>query len=67
MSATRPTADERRKTWNNFMRAVHEGKRGNYEPARQIVENVRGKHGDAAAECQRRELWRMINTGEKKT
>ncbi len=62
-----PNANERRKAWSNLMRAVHEGKRGNYGPARQIVEAVRAKHGDMAADSQRRELWRMIQTGEKKT
>lgn len=54
----------RMKAWGDFMRAVHEGQRGNYAPAREIVERVRTKHGDAAADAQRRELWRLINSGQ---
>ncbi|WP_367189786.1 hypothetical protein [Burkholderia sp. Ed8] len=60
------TADERLKSWGGFMRAVHEGKRGNYEPAKAIVETVRAKFGDYAAEAQRRELWRLIQAGRPK-
>lgn len=61
-----PKADDRLKAWGKFMRAVHAGQRGDYGPAREIVESIRAKHGDAAADCQRRELWRMINSGEKR-
>ncbi|MDN7561215.1 hypothetical protein [Burkholderia orbicola] len=60
------TADERLKSWGDFMRAVHEGKRGNYEPAKAIVGKVRAKFGDYAAEAQRRELWRLIQAGRPK-
>lgn len=56
-------ADERLKSWSDFMRAVHEAKRGNYEPAREIVERVRTRFGDAAAAAQRRELWRVVKAG----
>jgi hypothetical protein len=31
-------ADEKLKSWGDFMRAVHEGKRGNYRPAGELVE-----------------------------
>ena len=60
------TSDERLKSWRDFMRAVHEGKRGNYGPAREIVERVRTRSGEAAAAMQRRELWRVIQAGEPK-
>lgn len=59
-------ADERLKSWGDFMRAVHEGKRGNYEPAKAIVDKVRAKFGDYAAQAQRRELWRLIQAGRPK-
>ncbi|MCA8301291.1 hypothetical protein LGN24_07315 [Burkholderia seminalis] len=58
------TVDERRKSWGDFMRAVHAGKRGDYEPARAIVARVRAKFGDKAAEAQRREIWRLIQAGK---
>jgi len=58
--------DERLKSWSDFMKAVHAGKRGDYEPARAIVERVRAKHGDTAAESQRRELWRLMQAGNAK-
>ena len=60
------TADERLKSWSDFIKAVHAGKRGDYKPARAIVERVRGKFGDKAAESQRRELWRLMQAGEPK-
>lgn len=60
------TNDERLKSWSDFIRAVHEGKRGNYAPARAMVERVRGRFGDKAANAQRRELWRLIQAGEPK-
>lgn len=60
------TVDERRKSWGDFMKAVHAGKRGDYEPAREIVERVRAKFGDTAAEAQRRELWRLMQAGRPK-
>ncbi|KUY52379.1 hypothetical protein [Burkholderia sp. RF2-non_BP3] len=60
------TKEQRLKAWGEFMRAVNEGRRGNYALARDIVETVRSKFGDAAAEMQRRELWRMIKIGERK-
>ncbi|CAM2193244.1 conserved protein of unknown function [Paraburkholderia kururiensis] len=59
-------ADERLKSWSEFMKAVHAGKRGDYKAARAIVERVRAKFGDKAAESQRRELWRLMQAGEPK-
>lgn len=61
------TSDDRLKSWGAFLTAVHEGKRGNYGPAKAIVERVRAKHGDAAADSQRREIWRTIQAGQPKT
>ncbi|VVD29957.1 hypothetical protein [Paraburkholderia dioscoreae] len=60
------TSNERLKSWGDFIRAVHEGKRGNYGPAQEMVERVRGRFGDAAAAAQRREIWRLIQAGEPK-
>jgi hypothetical protein len=60
------TNDERLKSWGDFIRAVHEGKRGNYAPAQAMVEQVRERFGDKAADAQRRELWRLIQAGEPK-
>jgi hypothetical protein len=60
------TNDERLKSWSDFMRAVHEGKRGNYGPAQDMIERVRARFGDVAAAAQRRELWRVIQAGEPK-
>lgn len=60
------TTNERLKSWGDFMRAVHEGKRGNYELAQVIVNRVRERYGEVAAQAQRRELWRVIQAGEPK-
>jgi hypothetical protein len=60
------TKDERLASWRSFISAVHDGKRGNYARARAMVEGVRERFGDAAADRARRELWRMINAGEPK-
>ncbi|WP_343654538.1 hypothetical protein [Paraburkholderia caribensis] len=60
------TSDERLKSWGDFVRAVHEGKRGNYQLAQAIVNRVRERFGEAAAQAQRRELWRVIQAGEPK-
>lgn len=59
-------ADERLASWTRFMKAVHAGKRGDYGLAISMVEAVRAKHGDAAAESQRRELWRVMCAGQPK-
>lgn len=58
--------DDRLKSWGEFTKAVHAGKRGDYQPAKAIVERVRGKFGDRAAESQRRELWRLMQAGDPK-
>lgn len=59
--------EQRLESWRRFMKAVHEGQRGNYGPAVSLVEAVRARHGDAAAESQRRELWRVMQAGQWKT
>ncbi|MGF6854358.1 hypothetical protein [Paraburkholderia sp. CI3] len=58
--------EQRLEAWRRFLRAVHAGQRGDYGPAVSLVETVRAKHGDAAAESQRRELWRVMRTGANK-
>jgi hypothetical protein len=50
----------------SFMQAVRDGRRGEYGLAKAIVERVRGKAGDTAAEIAKKELWAFIRS-EKKT
>lgn len=44
------TTDERLKSWGDFMRAVHEGKRGNFGPAR-AIEARQGTLWGCCGEC----------------
>jgi hypothetical protein len=48
-----------------FMAAVRDGRSGSFERAKQIVESVRSKAGDEAAERAKRELWAYIKSGKK--
>jgi hypothetical protein len=48
------------------MAAVRDGRRGDFNRAKAIVESVRGKAGDSAAETAKRELWAYIRS-EKNT
>jgi hypothetical protein len=50
----------------SFMEAVRDGRRGQYVRAGEIVERVRQKAGDQAAETAKKELWAFIRS-EKKT
>ena len=45
-----------------FMAAVRDGRRGDYSSAKAIVESVRSKGGDEAAEVAKRELWAFIRS-----
>ncbi len=47
------------------MQAVRDGRRGEYAAAQEIVENVRKRAGDGAAEIAKRELWAYMNSGKK--
>jgi hypothetical protein len=44
------------------MAAVRDGRGGSFERAKQIVESVRSKAGDAAAERAKREIWNYIRS-----
>jgi hypothetical protein len=56
----------RDKALADFMQAVRDGRRGEYNAAKAIIERVRGKAGDTAAEIAKKELWAFIRS-EKKT
>jgi hypothetical protein len=51
---------------SRFVQAVRDGRRGDYNRAKAIVESVRSKSGDEAAEVAKRELWAFIRS-EKNT
>jgi hypothetical protein len=55
----------RDKALADFMQAVRDGRRGEYSAAKAIVERVRGKAGDAAAETAKAELWRYIKSDKR--
>jgi hypothetical protein len=46
----------------SFKAAVRDGRRGQYGAASEIVERVRKKAGDAAAERAKKELWAYIKS-----
>ncbi|WP_446903044.1 hypothetical protein [Burkholderia sp. YIM B11467] len=48
-----------------FKAAVRDGRRGQYGAATEIVERVRQKAGDEAAECAKRELWNYIRSNSR--
>lgn len=47
---------------DRFMAAVRDGRRGDYAAAQQIVEGVRKRSGDGAAETAKREIWNYIRS-----
>jgi hypothetical protein len=49
----------------DFMQAVRDGRRGEYSAAKAIVERVRGKAGNAAAERAKAEIWKYIKSDKK--
>ena len=52
---------------SRFMAAVKDGRRGSYEAAKAIVESVRAKAGDTAAERAKKEIWAFIRSDKKTT
>jgi hypothetical protein len=48
-----------------FMEAVRDGRRGQYVRAGEIVERVRQKAGDQAAETAKKEIWNFIRSEKK--
>jgi hypothetical protein len=51
----------------SFMQAVRDGRRGEYSRASEIVERVRQKAGDQAAETAKKEIWNFIRSDKKTT
>jgi hypothetical protein len=49
----------------SFMQAVRDGRRGEFQAAKAIVERVRGKAGDEIAETAKTELWRYIKSDKR--
>ena len=52
---------------SRFMSAVRAGRRGDYNEAKAIVEAVRSKGGDEAAEIAKKEIWAFIRSDKKTT
>jgi hypothetical protein len=44
------------------MAAVRDGRRGSYALAQQLVEGVKTRHGEQAAQIAKRELWRFMES-----
>jgi hypothetical protein len=55
------TADE---CLARFRAAVRDGRRGSYALAQQLVEGVRTRHGEQAAQIAKKELWNFIRSGK---
>jgi hypothetical protein len=49
----------------SFMQAVRDGRRGEFQAAKAIVERVRGKAGDECAERAKAEIWKYIKSDKK--
>lgn len=48
-----------------FMAAVRDGRRGDYSSAKAIVESVRQRGGNEAAERAKTELWKYVRSDKK--
>jgi hypothetical protein len=48
-----------------FMQAVRAGRRGDYSNAKAIVESVRQRGGNEAAERAKTELWKYVRSDKK--
>jgi hypothetical protein len=48
-----------------FMAAVRDGRSGSFERAKQIVESVRSKAGDEAAERAKKEIWNYVRSDKR--
>jgi hypothetical protein len=49
----------------SFMAAVNDGRRGDFGKAKELVERVRGKHGDGSAEMAKNEIWKYVQSDKK--
>lgn len=54
------TAEERAAASQRFFEAVHAGARGDFTLCDALVQRVRDRFGEQAAQMQRRELWNTI-------
>jgi uncharacterized membrane protein len=50
----------RTECWQRFTKAIERARNGDYSGCRALVEAVDAKFGRAAAQQQRRELWRFL-------
>jgi hypothetical protein len=48
-----------------FMQAVRDGRRGDYSSAKAIVESVRQRGSNEAAERAKKEIWAFIQSDKK--
>jgi hypothetical protein len=55
----------RTECWARFCDAAKDGLRGDYAKAKALIESVHQKHGEEAAQRQRRELWRYMERARK--
>ena len=60
-----PVVLTREEALSRFMSAVRAGRSGNYEEAKAIVDRVREKSGDEAAERAKKEVWAFIKSGKR--
>jgi hypothetical protein len=52
----------REEALSRFMQAVRDGRRGDYSSAKAIVENVRQRGGNEAAERAKKEIWNYVRS-----
>jgi hypothetical protein len=48
-----------------FLAAVRDARKGHYAPGNRLIESVRQRFGDKAAEIQRKELRNYVDSGKK--
>jgi uncharacterized membrane protein len=55
-----PIDTARIECWQRFTQAIERARKGDYGDCRALVESVDARFGRAAAQQQRRELWRFL-------
>ena len=61
---TMTTQQEREACHIRFVRAVRDGRKGDYAKAKELVERVRSESGDEVAERTKKELWAYMRSGK---
>jgi len=56
------TQQEREACHIRFVRAVRDGRKGDYDKAKELVDRIRSESGDEVAERTKRELWNYIKS-----